>query len=625
MRKRLVLWGIVGALFAIAPFVRADDVATAKALIARADKAQDGDVAASARLYEKALALAPLASARDVHMEARRGQCWSSAVAEEKLAFPVAAQGLAEARSVGDRVALADLQLCRGYASEVLGNVNDASRDYDAAVAEAARSGNQKVWADALALRGEMAHYRGQFNRAIEDLQKAYSLNVALNRPGKQHYTLNAIANLYADRRVGAYDRAIQYYRQLLAGDEKTGSVRGMATGRFNIAATLESKGDLVAALAEYRRALALERQRKDPDAIADVQRAMGIVLGKLGKNDEALKTLDAALARFVTNGDEESAATARLARGSVLRKLGRPGEGIRELEAARGQFEQTGSNRFLEKTHEERALALAALGDWRSAYEARGAQLELRQKLSEQLREEHVSQLRVQFETEKTERENRALVRENALRARALADASRIRRLQAGVIVLGGLVIGFLIYLVVRHLATARRMRDLALTDELTKLPNRRHLLTFADEILRASRASGTGFSMLALDIDHFKRVNDTYGHDAGDIVLRRVAETCRGALRQHDRIGRTGGEEFLVVLPETDGRVAAEVAERLRAAVERTDFSDIAPDLRITISLGATEWSASDDFTTLVKRADDYLYQAKESGRNRVVPAYA
>jgi len=541
------------------------------------------------------------------------------------MAFRVAADGMAEATAAGDRAVRADLQLCRGYAHELLGNVNEAARDYDLSVADAARSGDQTVWADALALRGEMAHYRGQFSRAIEDLQKAYALNVALKRDGKQHYTLNAIANLYADRRVAAYDRAIEYYRQLLAADEKAGAIRAMATGRFNIAATLQSKGDLNGALAEYRQALALERRRKDPDSIADVQIAMGILLGKLGRLDEALKMLDAALAQYSKNGDAESTAQARLARGSVLRKLGRPGEGLRELEAARARFEQTGSDRYLEKSHEERALALEALGDWRGAYAARGALLELRQKLAEQLREEHVSQLRVQFETEKTERENRALVRENALRARALEDAGRIRRLQAGVLVLSALVIGFLIYLVVRHLATARRMRDLALTDELTKLPNRRHLLTFADETLRASRANGTGFSMLALDIDHFKRVNDQYGHDAGDVVLRRVAETCRGALRQHDRIGRTGGEEFLVVLPETSAKVAAEVAERLRGAVERTDFSDLAPGLQITISLGVTEWSPTDDFTTLVKRADEYLYQAKESGRNRVVVAYA
>jgi diguanylate cyclase (GGDEF)-like protein len=167
--------------------------------------------------------------------------------------------------------------------------------------------------------------------------------------------------------------------------------------------------------------------------------------------------------------------------------------------------------------------------------------------------------------------------------------------------------------------------MRDLALTDELTKLPNRRHVLTFADEQLKTARAGGKGFAVLALDIDHFKRINDTYGHDAGDVVLKRVADVCRRALRSHDRMGRIGGEEFLVVLPESDATTAAEVAERLRSAVEQIAFDDIAPNLHITISIGVTEWKSADDFSSIVKRADDSLYRAKEGGRNRVELAYA
>jgi diguanylate cyclase (GGDEF)-like protein len=243
---------------------------------------------------------------------------------------------------------------------------------------------------------------------------------------------------------------------------------------------------------------------------------------------------------------------------------------------------------------------------------------MEVREKLSDRLREEHVSRLRVQFDTEKKEQENRALMRENAA-------AARIRHLQRIVIALGALVIGFLIYLVVKHLSTARKMRDLALTDELTKLPNRRHVLTFADEQLKIARMGGKGFAVLALDIDHFKRINDTLGHDAGDAVLKRVADTCRAALRAHDRMGRIGGEEFLVVLPGSDAAAAADVAERLRSAVEQIGFSDLSPALKITVSIGVTVWKSADDFSSIVKRADDLLYRAKEGGRNRVEKAYA
>jgi diguanylate cyclase (GGDEF)-like protein len=607
----------------------AQSAATAQQWVKEAEKLQDDDPAAALRLLERALPLLRLAAQPSARMDARRAQCWSTAVVDGSKVPPVVAAALEEATSINHLAAMADLELCRGYAFETTGKVNEAAADYELAVRDGERSGDQKVWADALVLRGEMFSYRGQFTAAIDDLQQAYTMNVALKRESKQRYALNAIANLYADRRVGAYDRAIEYYRQLLAAHQKRGSLRDMATARFNIAATLETKGELQAALDEYQRALKLEQERKDPDAVADVQRPLGVVLGKLGRLDEGLAMLDAALARF-RQTDEESAAQTQLARGVVLRKLGRTREALAELDAARSQFIRTKSDRFLERTEEERALALAALGDFRGALHARTSQLDLRQKLAEQSRDEHVSRLRVQFETEKKERENAVLLRENqlrqrentilsrenAFRARALDDAARIRRLQAIAIALGGIVIGVLVYLVVRHLTTARRMRDLALTDELTKLPNRRHLLAFADEQLRAARAGGKPFSMLALDIDHFKRINDTRGHDAGDVVLRTVAQTCQAALRQHDRIGRTGGEEFLVVLPETDARNAADIAERLRVAVEATG---------VTISIGVTEWTAADDFTALARRADDCLYRAKEQGRNRVELAYA
>lgn len=106
-----------------------------------------------------------------------------------------------------------------------------------------------------------------------------------------------------------------------------------------------------------------------------------------------------------------------------------------------------------------------------------------------------------------------------------------------------------------------------------------------------------------------------------AAQRVLHRVAETCRAALRRDDVIGRTGGEEFVVVMPGADAKVAVEVAERLRAAVERVEWGDVAEGLRVTVSVGATEWAPDDEsFAATARRADDSLYRAtKELGRNR------
>jgi diguanylate cyclase (GGDEF)-like protein len=158
-------------------------------------------------------------------------------------------------------------------------------------------------------------------------------------------------------------------------------------------------------------------------------------------------------------------------------------------------------------------------------------------------------------------------------------------------------------------------------MTDELTRLPNRRHILALAGEQVQAARQGGEPFCLVALDVDHFKRINDTYGHDVGDLVLQRVAHACRSALRREDWIGRTGGEEFLAVLPRTSSAVALDVGARLRSAVEGIDCADLAPGLKVTASLGVTEWNPGDpSLDAVAKRADDSLYRAKQGGRNRV-----
>jgi diguanylate cyclase (GGDEF)-like protein len=136
-----------------------------------------------------------------------------------------------------------------------------------------------------------------------------------------------------------------------------------------------------------------------------------------------------------------------------------------------------------------------------------------------------------------------------------------------------------------------------------------------------RAARRHGAGFAVLAMDVDRFKAINDAFGHDAGDAVLRRVADALRASLRDGDTVGRAGGEEFVAVLPGAGEAAAAEVAERLRASVVALDCSDLHPALRVTLSVGAAVWRPDDaGVAATLKRADESLYRAKGLGRNRV-----
>jgi two-component system, cell cycle response regulator len=159
--------------------------------------------------------------------------------------------------------------------------------------------------------------------------------------------------------------------------------------------------------------------------------------------------------------------------------------------------------------------------------------------------------------------------------------------------------------------------------TDALTGLRNRRHVEEYLTKLVSLARRNVEPIAVLIVDIDHFKSVNDGHGHDAGDAVLREVAGRMVDSVRLEDMVGRWGGEEFLVVLPNTAAQGAAELAERLRQVVAGEPCR--LPDggaVPVTISLGCAA-SVIDDAATLVRSADAAMYEAKESGRNRVVVA--
>jgi diguanylate cyclase (GGDEF)-like protein len=167
-----------------------------------------------------------------------------------------------------------------------------------------------------------------------------------------------------------------------------------------------------------------------------------------------------------------------------------------------------------------------------------------------------------------------------------------------------------------------ASRNWEIAVTDELSGLFARRYLETrFAEEWSRALRY-GTSLSVALFDLDHFKRVNDTLGHAAGDVAIRRFGEILRAAVRASDVAARYGGEEFAALFPETSARSAQGVAERVRRAFEKEDFVSGRRSFHATVSCGVADASGlgPDDREQLLFRADQALYRAKDEGRNRV-----
>jgi diguanylate cyclase (GGDEF)-like protein len=192
----------------------------------------------------------------------------------------------------------------------------------------------------------------------------------------------------------------------------------------------------------------------------------------------------------------------------------------------------------------------------------------------------------------------------------------------------MSGVLVCLVAYIALAHLAVEDKLRDslrdAAFRDPLTRLYNRRYVFkVFRDELKRFQRYAEP-FSVMLIDADHFKKINDQFGHRAGDAALRAIAEACTKSVRDTDIVGRFGGEEFIILLPHTRAADAAIVAERIRRAMLESETCWQGQKLDVRLSLGVAEAGLhADGFDELITAADEALYAAKQGGRNRTVIA--
>jgi diguanylate cyclase len=184
-------------------------------------------------------------------------------------------------------------------------------------------------------------------------------------------------------------------------------------------------------------------------------------------------------------------------------------------------------------------------------------------------------------------------------------------------------MIVGFVTYRLSRRVREQNlKLAELSRTDPLTGLPNRKHWEEAVERELRRHQRNGGPACLLMLDVDNFKQVNDRYGHPAGDEVLRGVAAVLRDCVRGQDTVGRYGGEEFGVVLPETRIEGAMVIAERIRSRIARAPLEQ-RDGIRCTISIGVAAAAAQVDPGAWIEQADRALYRAKDEGRNRCIAA--
>lgn len=534
-----------------------------------------------------------------------------------------ARRGVETARQAGDLNAESNFQMCLGnYLIQASGD-REALASFDAAVRTAKRLGDPHVIADALTWRGSELSLLGDQAKAMIDLldaQTAYEKIANAAAPARAN--LVNIASLY--RRMGEYDDAANYLRQALATIGHAKDKQQLLAIDMEQGFLAGERGEPAAAVAPLQKALELAREIGSPQSVGSALLAQAEISNQLGQYDTALQQLAEASRIFRSVSDHSNADMLALQSAEAHAGLGQRSLAAQEFQAAAKALASSGNLRYLAELYAARSKNEEALGQTQAALDDLKRMIATNKELEQKTKAQVTTLMRYRFDTARRDLENRRLADEKALQSQQLASLESVRKWQWLAILLGGLLMLGVAWLAYRQLLKSRHLNRLSLLDPLTGISNRRHIDHLLETAIARASQSHEELTVAMLDIDHFKHVNDAHGHPVGDQVLRETARLCQDSMRQHDRFGRVGGEEFLVVLPGTDLEHGVMVAERLRAKVAAAVFAVGDAQIRITVSLGVASLRANESAPgTLVMRADSALYRAKQTGRNRVESA--
>jgi diguanylate cyclase (GGDEF)-like protein len=505
-------------------------------------------------------------------------EAWRLASGDPRGALVLAKAALEQAVTEDDPAARARALRAQGRCEQQLGLLVDAATTLQEAAAAAAASGQLKVRLESLNGLSHVFRQLADVASSVEVLQEALAL--ARTQPDPR-LAAGVLVNLSGARLdLGDAPGALEQARALLALDVDDVPLRVCAHGQ--LARALAALGEHEASAAEHAVAQRLAEGIGDDELFMSSALGLAGVLVTLGRHRAAQEQAELALRLAHRVAGPFDQCEVYVVLGRALLGQGRAGAALDAMRHAVAHAEDAAVARLAASAAEGLAAALHALGDDAGAYEALGRALE-----STRLAEREETDGRAQA----------ALARHRA--AQAAAEADRLARENAAL----------------EHARQAAE--ELTRVDPLTGSASRRR----GGEELARLMAGDAPFGVVVADVDHFKQVNDTLGHAAGDEVLVEVARRLREAVRDGDVVARWGGEEFLVLLPlVTDDDVLLQTAERLRAAVGGLPVPTAGGDRRVTASFGACLRVPDVD---ALRAADDALYAAKRGGRDRVVLA--
>lgn len=531
-------------------------------------------------------------------------QAWELRLTDRNRCLELSRQALEKADQINFR-------LGRGFALRGLGFCAYSSADHTAAfsiLSEGLEIGleleNWQLERDCLNFLAAVSASIGDLDAAVKYLQRTHELNRLMNDTQGLLVSLINSGVLYNqlerdEESLVVYDEALERAQALNDKIRETTILGNLGTSFANLSRFDEAERML-------RQALDLCEVHGLIDFKANNLINLGESLGFLKRFDEALETLNEALILLKTLGKREKIVDCLWQKGIIELAIGDSSQAFETLHQALETAQSLGLRPLEAKIQRTLSDAFERSGHFDQALLYFKGFFDLERVMKDENMEQRLRVFSAQHEVEKLRTESEIQRLRNVELAQALEALEEANLEKANL--LETLEI------------QARELEILAMRDPLTGLYNRRHLENTLETEFREAKSSQEPLTVLLFDADDFKRINDTFSHHVGDLVLTEITDLTRINIRTTDIAARYGGEEFVVVMPKTTAQTAHGIAERLRQQIENHDWERIARGLKVTVSIGVADDLSLPDFEKLLSLADARMYQAKNDGKNKV-----
>jgi len=534
-------------------------------------------------------------------------------------------QGLIIAKRLASpSIFISELLYLKGFSLESLGDFRQAAKEYKKGLEVAESLHNKVQISSGLINLGTIAYLTDDLKRSLILLNDAYNIAGQTDDEALKGRANTVLGNVYSHLQQD--DQSMAYYQKSYLHFKNAGMLLAAHNSLNNIATTHIRNKNYQKAVIVFKQIISESNNDTPSDSLFTIY--SGMARAQLKKEDSNPE----GAYQYLLGAEQYLQFTEKLDyqlqfyidEANILYALENYDQVLISLDRVERIFDNRLEMPMVKKEDYLRMIDLKSSvfykqGKFKQAYETKSSEIFLTDQFYENEDSRSITQVRLKLEAEQADKKNKVLYNEQKLYEASLVEANLDKKKQRTYLIISALVALAFAWILVKLAQSQQKLKIASSIDKLTGAENRRSLMFKSKEAFGLAKMKKTPLSILMIDVDHFKKINDSLGHSTGDQVLAKISKLSGNLMRKSDIFGRFGGEEFMVCLPKTNMKSAMVIGERIRSCINE-HLWQIGNLEKISVSVGVSSLIDDDDLMSLVKRADVQLNQAKASGRNKV-----